>query len=315
MLGYVMAARGEWFLITSETSSVLSRESTFAVQSGPWSQAPTEGSQAVQAKASNLPALPDGFVLESPGLAAWIVGARTAGYSDQEIVDHLSQLPITEFKFKEAIREGDTPKEILDHLAQPSSPKPEPTSTSAEQAQPVCSDDNRAEGRPWCYYGGQGGNQTASELGPVLFVVAVALGIFVPIVLAIKSGPFGRRREGGAEREHESQERQWREQDGREQESREPDRREQQGRQEKTRQPRGHEPKARAKHSNWWEVLEVSRTANLDEIRRAYRNKVRLYHPDRLHGLAPELIRIAEEKTKELNSAVEQAEQAYAEAN
>jgi hypothetical protein len=34
---------------------------------------------------------------------------------------------------------------------------------------------------------------------------------------------------------------------------------------------------------------------------------IKLWHPDRLKGLAPELVRMAEEKGKELNRAFEQA--------
>jgi curved DNA-binding protein CbpA len=38
-----------------------------------------------------------------------------------------------------------------------------------------------------------------------------------------------------------------------------------------------------------------------------YRRKIKQYHPDRLAGLAPELLELAEERTKALNAAYEQA--------
>jgi hypothetical protein len=55
----------------------------------------------------------------------------------------------------------------------------------------------------------------------------------------------------------------------------------------------------------WWEVLEVDPKAGPDEIRRAYLHKVRMYHPDRLAGLAPELIQLSESRLLELNLAFE----------
>jgi DnaJ-domain-containing protein 1 len=53
----------------------------------------------------------------------------------------------------------------------------------------------------------------------------------------------------------------------------------------------------------WFEVLGVSPTASVDEIKNAYRERVRQYHPDRVQGLGKEFWEIAEQKTKELNSA------------
>jgi DnaJ-domain-containing protein 1 len=61
---------------------------------------------------------------------------------------------------------------------------------------------------------------------------------------------------------------------------------------------------------HWWDVLGVSPSASMDEIKRAYRSKLRMYHPDRVNGLGPELIRMAEDRTRELNSAFEQAKRA-----
>lgn len=61
------------------------------------------------------------------------------------------------------------------------------------------------------------------------------------------------------------------------------------------------------KRREWWEVLEVDPRAGPDEIRRAYLHKVQMYHPDRLSGLAPELVQLSESRTLELNLAFEQA--------
>jgi len=58
---------------------------------------------------------------------------------------------------------------------------------------------------------------------------------------------------------------------------------------------------------DWWRVLEVSPDAGMDEIRGAYRRKIRQYHPDRVSGLVPEIVELAERRTKALNVAYSQA--------
>jgi DnaJ like chaperone protein len=59
--------------------------------------------------------------------------------------------------------------------------------------------------------------------------------------------------------------------------------------------------------TEWWTVLEVTPSASKDEIVRNYRRKIQQCHPDRVAGLAPEFLRLAEETTKRLNLAYEQA--------
>jgi flagellar biosynthesis GTPase FlhF len=59
--------------------------------------------------------------------------------------------------------------------------------------------------------------------------------------------------------------------------------------------------------TQWWRVLEVASSAGKDEIVLNYRRKIKQYHPDRLTGLAPELLELAEERTKALNLAYAQA--------
>ena len=61
------------------------------------------------------------------------------------------------------------------------------------------------------------------------------------------------------------------------------------------------ESKSRSKL--WHEVLEVSPTASLHQIKAAYRAKIALYHPDKVAGLGEELRRLAEIHTKEINIA------------
>jgi DnaJ-domain-containing protein 1 len=57
----------------------------------------------------------------------------------------------------------------------------------------------------------------------------------------------------------------------------------------------------------WWELLEVAPGESKEEIARKYRRKVQQCHPDRVAGLAPEFLLLAEERTKALNVAYEQA--------
>lgn len=47
----------------------------------------------------------------------------------------------------------------------------------------------------------------------------------------------------------------------------------------------------------------LNEQATFDDVRRAYRDLVKSYHPDMVAHLGPELKRVAEQKTKEINSA------------
>jgi DnaJ like chaperone protein len=60
----------------------------------------------------------------------------------------------------------------------------------------------------------------------------------------------------------------------------------------------------------WHEVLEVSETASIEEIRAAYRAKIGQYHPDRVTGLGAEFREIAERRSKEINVAYGEAQKA-----
>jgi DnaJ-class molecular chaperone len=51
------------------------------------------------------------------------------------------------------------------------------------------------------------------------------------------------------------------------------------------------------------EVLGVEPSATREEIKRAYQRMVGQYHPDRVANAAPELQKLAEKRTKQLNAA------------
>ena len=64
----------------------------------------------------------------------------------------------------------------------------------------------------------------------------------------------------------------------------------------------------------WWEVLGVSQEASLEEINRHYRQAIRMYHPDKVAEMAPQIIALAERRTKELNAALSQAKRVRSDA-
>jgi DnaJ like chaperone protein len=59
--------------------------------------------------------------------------------------------------------------------------------------------------------------------------------------------------------------------------------------------------------NSWFEVLGVQEAASLDEIANAYKKKIRQYHPDKVESLGPELKKLAELKSKEINAAYSMA--------
>jgi hypothetical protein len=57
----------------------------------------------------------------------------------------------------------------------------------------------------------------------------------------------------------------------------------------------------------WFEVLGVSPSATIDDVKQAYKTLVKRNHPDRVQGMSPVFIRIAEAETKKINSAYAEA--------
>lgn len=58
-------------------------------------------------------------------------------------------------------------------------------------------------------------------------------------------------------------------------------------------------------HRDPHEILGVKRGVSESDLRQAYQTQIRKYHPDYLENMAPELRRLAEQRTKEINRAYE----------
>ncbi|PWT92381.1 MAG: hypothetical protein C5B56_02350 [Proteobacteria bacterium] len=59
--------------------------------------------------------------------------------------------------------------------------------------------------------------------------------------------------------------------------------------------------------SPWFDVLGVSSSATIDEVKQAYKALVKQNHPDRVHDMSPIFRELAEAQTKKINSAYAEA--------
>jgi DnaJ-domain-containing protein 1 len=62
-----------------------------------------------------------------------------------------------------------------------------------------------------------------------------------------------------------------------------------------------------AQDAAWFNVLGVSPSASLEQVKQAYRLLVKQNHPDRVHGMSPQFHELAERETRRLNEAYEEA--------
>ena len=59
--------------------------------------------------------------------------------------------------------------------------------------------------------------------------------------------------------------------------------------------------------SDYYQLLEVDRSAGSEDIKRAYRKLMSQHHPDKVATLGEDIRRLAEARTKEINAAYEVA--------
>jgi hypothetical protein len=58
---------------------------------------------------------------------------------------------------------------------------------------------------------------------------------------------------------------------------------------------------------DWSDIFGLSPSASLEELRKAYKTLIKQNHPDRVHGMSPALIKLAEAETRRLNAAYQEA--------
>ncbi|WMT73365.1 J domain-containing protein [Bradyrhizobium sp. Ash2021] len=61
----------------------------------------------------------------------------------------------------------------------------------------------------------------------------------------------------------------------------------------------------------WFEILEVQASASSEQIKKAYREQMKKYHPDRVSDLGLELQHLALVTAKEINRAYQEAKQRF----
>ena len=60
-------------------------------------------------------------------------------------------------------------------------------------------------------------------------------------------------------------------------------------------------------HGNWINILGVSESATVEEVKEAYKGLIKQNHPDRVQGMSPAFRKLAETETKKINAAYREA--------
>ena len=59
--------------------------------------------------------------------------------------------------------------------------------------------------------------------------------------------------------------------------------------------------------ANWFRILDVTEDASLEQLTKAYKQKIRQYHPDKVAQMGTEIRELAEFKSKQINTAYDYA--------
>jgi DnaJ-domain-containing protein 1 len=150
------------------------------------------------------------------------------------------------------------------------------------------------------------------EIGVGSYVVF--LGLFFHVVIVERWQRTAQQKQQREQRAWEQEQQQRNQRDARAQQARERAQQEQREREqrESTQKERAQREQRGGPHQGtrpWWEVLGVSQRSCLDEVKAAYRTKIKQCHPDRVMGLGEEFQQLADRKTREVNEAFNEARQ------
>jgi DnaJ-domain-containing protein 1 len=142
----------------------------------------------------------------------------------------------------------------------------------------------------------------------------VFLGLFFHVVIVERWQRTAQQKQQREQRAWEQEQQQRNQRDARAQQARERAQQEQREREqrESTQKERAQREQRGGPHQGtrpWWEVLGVSQRSCLDEVKAAYRTKIKQCHPDRVMGLGEEFQQLADRKTREVNEAFNEARQ------
>ena len=148
------------------------------------------------------------------------------------------------------------------------------------------------------------------QAGPLFGIGTLALGAVYFLIFDRAWRTEQHKRERRARRTEE-QEDQWRQQEEARRKQEKQRRQQHEREQEETRRwqerQRTGKDAREEQQREWWDILGTTSQATMEDVKRAYRDKVRQYHPDKVAGLAPEFTQLAEQRTRELNAALQQA--------
>jgi hypothetical protein len=166
--------------------------------------------------------------------------------------------------------------------------------------------------------GGERHHMDLLGLALIGLMILIASAMLIGMVRALRRGQEARKKQQEQDKRRREQEEATKRRNERERGARsrqkQDQEKEQQRKQEQQRERQERErksaPKDHSQAREWWDVLEVPRNAPIADAQRAYRLKMMQCHPDKVAGLAPEFIQLAEKKSRELNAALALAKQA-----
>jgi DnaJ-domain-containing protein 1 len=75
--------------------------------------------------------------------------------------------------------------------------------------------------------------------------------------------------------------------------------------------PHRETPRPETPKESWWSVLCVPEGSDLATAKVAYRSLIAQYHPDKVAGMGPEILKVAEAQSARINAAWEAAQRSF----